>query len=57
MSTEMNTGQMPTVTSNLNVGAENKKQIFVNAPDVATQSTSRGRGPFMDLVPGQVNPM
>lgn len=53
----MNTGQMPSVSKDLNVGAENKKMIAVNGPDVMTQSSSRGRGPYMDLEPGEVNPM
>lgn len=53
----MNTGQMPSVSKDLEVNAENKKQINVNGPDVMTQSSSRGRGPFMDLEPGQVNPI
>lgn len=53
----MNTGQMPSVSSDLNVGADRKKQINVNGPDVMTQSSSRGRGPYMDLESGEVNPM
>lgn len=53
----MNTGEMPSVTSNLNVGAENKKTILVNTQDVMTQSSSRSRGGRMDLDSGAVNPI
>ena len=51
----MNTGQMPSVTSNLNVGAENKKEIFVDYQAMVSQSASKARGGRMDLGDGVVN--
>lgn len=48
---------MPSVTSNLNVGAENKKVIMVDSDEVMTQSNSRSRGGRMDLKDGYVNLM
>ncbi len=53
----MKTGEMPSVTSNLNVGAENKKVIMVDSDEVMTQSNSRSRGGRMDLKDGYVNLM
>lgn len=53
----MDTGPMPSVTKNLNVGAENKKMIAVNGPDMSSQSHSRSRGGRMDLDNGEVRPM
>lgn len=53
----METGQMPSVSSNLNVGAENKKVLMVDADEVMTQSSSRSRGGRMDLKDGYVNLM
>ena len=52
----MNTGQMPSVTSELNVGAENKKEIMVDGCEMMLQSSSRSRGGRMDLNGGRVNP-
>lgn len=53
----MNTGEMPSVTTDLNVGAENKKEILVDPQDMMTQSSSRSRGGRMDIGPGAVNPI
>lgn len=53
----MNTGQMPSVTTNTNVNGENKKKILVDSQAMMTQSSSKGRGGRMDLGDGEVNPM
>lgn len=53
----MKTGQMPSVSTNMNVGAENKKVINVNPTEMMTQSSSRSRGGRMDLNGGSVQPM
>lgn len=45
----MNTGSMPSVSKNLNVGAENKKSIAVNGPNLMDHSHSRSRGGAMNL--------
>lgn len=55
--TNMKTGSLASVTENLNVGAENKKAIFVNGAEISSQSNSLARGGFMDLEPGTVNPI
>lgn len=52
----MNTGQMPSVTSDLNVNAEYKKVIMVDGCEMMTQSHSRSRGGRMDLMEGVANP-
>lgn len=54
---DMNTGAMPSVSKNLNVGAENKKQINVDGAEISSQSNSMSRSGFMDLEPGTVNPL
>lgn len=51
----METGTMPSVTSNLNVGAENKKSVFIDSQNLMTQSSSKSRGGRMDIKPGAVN--
>mgnify|MGYP003436946632 CR=1 FL=1 len=53
----MNTGQMPSVSTNMNVGAENKKVVYVDPTDLMTQSSSRSRGGRMDINGGAVQPM
>lgn len=53
----MNTGQMPSVSKDLNVGAENKKSINVDGAEISSQSNSMSRGGYMDLEPGTVNPI
>lgn len=52
----MNTGEMPTVSSNLNVGSENKKSVLVDGAELMTQSHSRSRGGRMDLRGGNALP-
>lgn len=53
----MNTGQIPSVSKDLNVGTENKKSINVVGAEISSQSASLSRGGFMDLEPGTVNPI
>ena len=48
---------MPSVSMDRNVGAENKKSMLVNPQDMNSQSASAGRGGYMDLEEGVVNPM
>lgn len=49
---EMNTGEMPSVTRNLNVGAENKHYIGVNPTDLMATGESQARGPSIGLNDG-----
>lgn len=53
----MNTGELKSVSEDLNVGADRKQQINVDFKDVMTQSSSRARGGRMDLEGGEVNPI
>lgn len=53
----MNTGSMPSVSKDLNVGADRKKQINVDGGEISSQSSSSARGGYMDLDPGTVNPI
>lgn len=57
MSNEMKTGSMPSVSSDLNVGADRKKAKFVNGADIAEQGESQARSEYMDLENGEINPI
>jgi hypothetical protein len=57
MSNDMKTGQMPSVSSNLKVGAENKKVTMVNSQDLMTHSSSGSRGGKMELTGPAFNEM
>lgn len=54
---DMNTGQMPSVSKDLNVGADRKKQLNVDGGEISSQSHSMSRGGYMDLDAGTVNPI
>lgn len=45
----MNTGKMPTVSTNTNVGGENKKKVMVSPKDLMAQGESKARQDRMNL--------
>lgn len=53
----METGEMPSVSEDLNVNGQYKNEQLVAYQDMMTQSSSRGRGGRMDLAAGEVNPI
>lgn len=56
-SNDMKTGELKSVSENLSVGAENKKQVNVDACGLMSRGGSRARIDQMDLSDSELNPI